>query len=129
MTEKLKMSTTIPTTPDAIYESWLDSKKHSEMTGSEAKVDAIIGGKFTAWDDYIQGKTIELDPGRRIVQEWRTTDFPSDSPNSIVEIILEKVEKGTKITLIHTEIPEGQKDDYKQGWKDFYFNPMKAHFK
>lgn len=129
MTEKLKMSTTIPTKPEEIYESWLDSKKHSEMTGSKAKVEPRINGKFTAWDGYIEGKTIEMEPGRKIVQKWRTTDFPSGSPDSTVEIILEEVEKGTKIVLIHTEIPEGQKDDYKQGWKDFYFDPMKDYFK
>jgi activator of HSP90 ATPase len=126
--DKLKMSVTIPAKPEEIYESWLDSQKHSDMTGSEAKVNPKINGKFTAWDGYIEGKTIELETGRRIVQKWRTTDFPDDSPDSTVEIILEKVEKGTKIVLIHTEIPEGQKNAYKQGWKDFYFEPMKDYF-
>ncbi len=129
MTEKLKMSATIPAKPEEIYESFMDSEKHSEMTGSEAKVDPKINGKFSAWDGYIEGKTIEMEPGRRIVQKWRTTDFPAESPDSTVEIVLERVEKGTKIVLIHTEIPDGQKDDYKQGWKDFYFNPMKEYFK
>ena len=129
MTEKLKMSATISAKPEEIYKAWLDSKIHSEMTGSEAKVEPKINGAFTAWDGYIEGKTIEMEPGRRIVQKWRTTDFPSSSPDSTVEIILEEVEKGTKISLIHTEIPKGQKEDYKQGWKDFYFNPMKDYFK
>ncbi|MFW9864110.1 MAG: SRPBCC domain-containing protein [Candidatus Thorarchaeota archaeon] len=129
MTEELKMSTTISAKPMEIYESWLDSKKHSAMTGSEAKVEPKVNGKFTAWDGYIEGKTIEMEPGKRIIQKWRTTDFPSGSPDSTVEITLEEVEKGTKVVLIHTEIPEGQKDDYKQGWKDFYFDPMKNYFK
>jgi activator of HSP90 ATPase len=127
--DKLKLSATIPAKPEEIYESWLDSKKHSDMTGSVAKVEPKINGKFTAWDGYIEGKTIEIEPGRRIVQKWRTTDFPEGSPDSTVELTFEKVEKGTKIVLIHTEIPEGQKDDYKKGWKDFYFNPMKDYFK
>ena len=126
--DKLKMSATIPARPEEIYESWLDSQKHSDMTGSEAKVNPKINGKFTAWDGYIEGRTIELEAGRRIVQKWRTTDFPDDSPDSTVEIVLEKVEKGTKIVLIHTEIPTGQKDGYKQGWKDFYFDPMRDYF-
>ena len=129
MTEKLKMSATISAKPEEIYEAWLDSKKHSEMTGSKAKVEPRINGKFTAWDGYIEGKTIEMEPSKRIVQKWRTTDFPSGSPDSTVEILLEKVEKGTKIVLIHTKIPDGQKDEYKQGWKDFYFEPMKEYFK
>ena len=43
-------------------------------------------------------------------------------------ILLELVEDGTKITIIHSDIPEGQADDYKQGWQDFYFKPMKDYF-
>ncbi len=129
MAEKLRLSATIPAKPDEIYESWLDSRKHSEMTGSEAKVLPRINGKFTAWDGYIQGTTIEMEPTRRIVQKWRTTDFPSNSPDSVVEVVLEEVENGTKVVLIHTDIPEGQREDYKTGWKEFYFDPMKEYFK
>ena len=129
MTEKLRLSATIPAKPEEIYESWLDSRKHSEMTGSEAKVLPRINGKFTAWDGYIQGTTIEMELNRRIVQRWRTTDFPSNSPDSVVEVVLEEVENGTKVVLIHTDIPEGQREDYKTGWKEFYFDPMKEYFK
>ncbi|MFW9851084.1 MAG: SRPBCC domain-containing protein, partial [Candidatus Thorarchaeota archaeon] len=91
-------------------------------------VDPKVGGRFTAWDEYIEGTTEELEMNQRIVQRWRTTDFPNDSPDSLVEIILEAVEKGTKMTLIHSEIPDGQKESYKKGWKDFYFSPMKEYF-
>jgi activator of HSP90 ATPase len=45
-----------------------------------------------------------------------------------VEIILEEVSGGTKVTLIHTKIPDGQGESYKQGWDDFYFTPMRAYF-
>ena len=129
MSEELKLSVTIPAKPEAIYKAWLSSKKHSEMTGSEAKIDPKIGGKFTAWDGYIEGSTIELEPGRRIFQKWRSTDFPSGSQDSEVEIILKEIEKGTKLTLIHTLIPKGQSTELKNGWKEFYFDPMKDFFK
>ena len=129
MTDNLKLSVIIPAKPEDIYRAWLDSKKHSEMTGSEAIVDPKINGAFTAWDGYIEGSTIEMQSNNRIVQKWRTTDFPSDSPDSIVEILFEISKNGTKIVLIHTEIPEGQGEEYKKGWKDFYFDPMKAYFK
>ena len=129
MTESLKLSVVIPAKPKEIFRAWLDSKRHSEMTGSEARVEPRVEGVFTAWDGYIEGKTIELEPDRRIVQRWRTTDFPAGSPDSVVEIVLKSVEKGTKIVLTHTEIPDGQGDEYKVGWKEFYFDPMKQYFK
>lgn len=128
MPENLKLSIILPTEPAEIYKAWMSTKGHSAMTGAEAKVNPKVGGRFTAWDEYIEGTTEELEMNQRIVQRWRTTDFPNDSPDSLVEIILEAVEKGTKMTLIHSEIPDGQKESYKKGWKDFYFSPMKEYF-
>ena len=48
------------------------------MTGSPAIVDPEIGGAFEAWDGYISGRTLSLEPGRRIVQSWRTSEFAED---------------------------------------------------
>jgi len=87
-----------------------------------------VGGKFSAWDGYIFGTTLELTRNERILQAWRTTEFPGGSPDSRLEIIFEKVKGGTKITLAHSKMPEDQLDDYKQGWKDFYFKPMREYF-
>jgi len=126
--ESFTTSTVLPATPKQIYEAWLSSKGHSQMTGSQAEVEGGSGGSFKAWDGYIWGKTLEMEPHRHILQTWRTSEFPDDSPDSHVEIILEEVSAGTKVTLIHTEIPEGQGESYKQGWDDFYFTPMRAYF-
>ena len=128
MARNLKLSITITADPNAVYNAWIDSKKHTEMTGSEAIIEPRINGRFTAWDGYIEGTTVELEPNKRIVQTWRTTDFPPDSPDSTIEVLLEAVENGTRLTLIHTDIPEGQSNDYKKGWKDFYFDPMRRYF-
>ncbi len=128
MADRIKVSDVLPAKPKVIYEAWLDSEKHSAFTGSKAVVDGRVGGKFTAWDDYISGTTILVEPFTRIVQAWRTTEFPDDAPDSEIEVILEEVKEGTKITLVHTNIPDGQGENYKQGWIDFYFTPMKAYF-
>ncbi|NUQ84116.1 MAG: SRPBCC domain-containing protein [Anaerolineales bacterium] len=114
--------------PSAIYKAWLSDEGHSAMTGSAAKVDGRVGGKFTAWDGYISGLTLELTPDRRIVQAWRTTEFPGDAPDSRLEILLEEVEGGTKVTLTHRDMPNDQAESYRQGWEDFYFKPMREYF-
>ena len=126
--ESFTVSTALPATPKQIYEAWLSSVGHSQMTGSKAKVEGGSGGAFNAWDGYIQGKTLETEPNGRILQAWRTSEFPENDPDSRVEIPLEEVKDGTKITLTHTNIPDGQGDNYKQGWEDFYFTPMRAYF-
>lgn len=60
------------------------------------------------WDGYIEGIDEELEPGRRIVHSWRATEFPPDSPDSRLEIVLEGVEGGARITLHHGSLAEGQ---------------------
>jgi uncharacterized protein YndB with AHSA1/START domain len=121
------VSTIIPATPEEVYHAWLSSDGHSAMTGSPAAVSAEVGGGFEAWDGYIQGKNIELEPHRRIVQSWRTTEFSPDEPDSQIEITLVPVGDKTKLTLHHSGLP-AHGVQYEQGWVDAYFDPMKDYF-
>jgi activator of HSP90 ATPase len=97
------------------------------MTGGEATGRPVKGTRFTAWDGYISSKNLELEPHRRIVQAWRTTEFSSGDADSRLEVLLEEAPGGIKVTLRHCNIPQGQ-TGYKQGWKDHYFEPMKRYF-
>jgi len=127
--ETIHCSTIVPgVTPERLYRAWLDSAEHGAFTGSEAQIDPQVGGSFTAWDGYIQGTTLELQPYRRILQAWRTSDFPQGSADSRLEVLLEEVEGGVQITLHHSDIPTGQGEEYRQGWEDYYFQPMQAYF-
>ncbi len=127
MAIKFEISTTIPAAPEEVYKAWLDSKQHGEMTGAAAKVSAKVGGKFEAWDGYITGKNLDLEPGKRIVQAWRTSEFSDDEEDSKLEVILVKANSGTKLTIKHSNLPEHGMQ-YKQGWVDSYFEPMKDYF-
>jgi len=126
---EFKLSVTLHATPEEIFDAWMSGRGHSQMTGSPAQVQNRRGGKFSAWDGYIWGVTQETNRPSRIVQAWRTSEFPEDAPDSLVEIQFAKTKSGTKLSLRHLNIPDGQADSYKQGWKDFYFNPMKKFFK
>ena len=128
MADKFEISTVLTASPHKVYVAWLDSEEHSAFIGAEARIDPRVGGAFSAWGDYIEGKTLELEEDRRIVQAWRTVDFPPDSSDSRLEILLEKVKGGTRLTLIHSEIPDGMGDEYHQGWIDNYFEPMQRYF-
>ncbi len=115
-----------------IYKAYLSTQGHTQITGSPAKVDGRVDGEFIAWDGYIWGTFLELEENKKIVQAWRTGEFPEDAEDSHVEILLEEIASTgerrlamTKLTLIHTNIPEGQADSYKTGWEDFYFKPMR----
>jgi activator of HSP90 ATPase len=129
MKKKIKLSVTLQASPEVIYKAWLSSKEHAAFTGDEAKISSKKGGSFKAGKGYISGKNLELEQNKRIVQSWRAADFPEGAEDSRLELIFEKTGKGTKLTLLHSNIPESLADSYKEGWKEFYFTPMKKYFK
>lgn len=128
MSESLEVSTVLPAAPAQIYQAWLSSQAHSDFTGSPAEIDPRLGGQISAWDGYIQGTILALEPYRRILQAWRTSDFPEGAPDSMLELRLEAVDGGTKLTLVQMEIPDGQGEEYRQGWTEYYFQPMLDYF-
>jgi len=128
MKDSFSISFTLPAGPDRIYDAWLSSEEHRAFTHSEAHIQPEAGGEFSAWDGYISGITIEMEPYHRILQHWRTTEFPPGSPDSILEILLEGVPEGTRVTLNHSNLPKGTIEEYKQGWKDCYETPMREYF-
>jgi uncharacterized protein YndB with AHSA1/START domain len=128
MAESIEISIVLPEKPEVIYNAWMNSQEHGEFTCGKAEIDPRVGGSYTAWDDYIQGITLELHPYHRIVQSWRTTDFAPESPDSRLVVTLDEVPEGTRLTLTHTNIPEGQASGYEQGWMDYYFTPMQEYF-
>ena len=128
MKNEFTLIVTINAKAEKFYEAYLSSEGHTALTGSPARVDGTVDGDFTAWDGYIQGMFLELEKNKRIVQAWRTAEFPEEAEDSIVEILLEEDHGKTKLTLKHTNIPKGQMDNYKTGWEDFYFKPMREYF-
>jgi activator of HSP90 ATPase len=127
MSIEFVVSVLIPASAEEIYNAWLSSEGHSQMTGSPASVSAELGGEFKAWDGYIHGKNLRLEPEKRIVQSWRTTEFSDDEANSQIEVTLEPVGDHTKVTLRHTGLPPHGMQ-YEQGWVEAYFEPMKEYF-
>lgn len=126
MAENIKVSDIIPTLPERLYSAWLDPDQHTKMTGGQATDEG--DGRFTAWDGYITGRTLSSVPHSKVVQAWRTSEFPEESPDSVLTVLFQAADGGTRLTFIHENIPDEQADAYEQGWQEHYFTPMKAHF-
>jgi len=128
MKDSLELSVILNETKENLYKAWLDSKQHSSFTGSPAQIDPALNGEFSAWDGYISGTNKILEPYTKIVQAWRTTDFAENDEDSVIELLFETKGNKTQLTIKHYNIPEGQGSDYEQGWKEFYFKPMKKYY-
>jgi len=123
-----ELSDVMPADPQVIYDAWMSSAGHSAMTGSPATVDPEVGGLFEAWDGYITGRTLLLEPGHRIVQSWRTSEFSESEDDSQIEVVLDAADPGTKITIRHTGVPDGHFSYERDRWQEHYFEPMRRYF-
>ncbi len=125
----IKQEAVIDASPVEVYEAYLNPEKHAAFTGSPATGSPRVGGKFTAWDGYIQGKFLELEKGKKIVHEWKTTEWPAEYPPSIIELTFKPKGRKTVLTMVHSKAPAEQTADYEEGWMEWYWEPLKRYFK
>lgn len=128
MKESIEMEARFPVSARELYYAWMSPEGHSAFTGGVAEIRHETGSKYSAWDGYIQGKILELEPEKRILHTWRSSEFPEAAEDSQLEILLEDEGEGCILRLKHWDIPEGQGDRYRAGWEEHYFTPMRAHF-
>lgn len=102
----------------------MDSKRHSKFSGAPAKISAKVGGKFTAFGGMLEGETLELKPNKKIVQSWRSNDWPADIYSRVTFSFAPAGKGKTKLTLSHSGIPESDYEGVKKGWISFYWEPM-----
>ena len=107
-----------------VYEALMDSKKHSGFTGSQASISRKVGGSISVYNGEIEGINLELVPDRKIVQSWRYSDWP-EGHYSRATFSLKEIATGTRLTFTQTGVPLEFLDDIAQGWRDYYWAPMK----
>lgn len=118
----------IPASPLEVYDALTEPRRHAAVTGGAATGPRRIGGRFTAYDGYIIGVHRVLKPGAKIVQDWWTTEWPEGAAPSRLEITLRKAKGGTDLKMVHSAVPAEQADSYRQGWIEYYWNPLRAYF-
>ena len=127
MSKNIRQTVTFSVSPKEIYEALMDSKKHAAFTGAAARISPQVGGTISAWDGYIEGKNLELVLNKKIVQEWRASDWP-EGEASTATFEITKSGTGSKLVFTQTKVPEKHVQSIKQGWKDHYWKPMKEFF-
>jgi activator of HSP90 ATPase len=112
---------------DEIYDALINPRTLTKITGGKATNNQKEGGKFSAWDDYIQGNNIILIPGKKIVQKWTCADFPSGHFTEVTIEFKKKSEKQTELIFTQTNVPDDFYEDIKEGWNHFYFEPIQDY--
>ena len=127
-TETIQHIIDIPAKPEEVYDALIDSNKHSTFTDSAATIDPVLGGKFFIMDGYIYGTNLKLSKGKRIIQEWKTAEWPKGYLSSIVDFSFKAKKGGTELVFIHSRVPSEQAKQYSEGWYQYYWEPLKKYF-
>ena len=124
----IKQDTTLPAMPGVVYKYFLDSKLHSKFTGDVAKMSKKVGGKFSSFSGYATGKNLALVKGKKIVQSWRAQDWPKGAVSEVT-FLFKKAKNGTKVLMTHKNVPAEFVKDITDGWKTYYWEPLKKILK
>jgi activator of HSP90 ATPase len=125
MPKSIRQQLTFNAAPKEIYAALADSAQHAAFTGAAAKIGTEVGEPFSAHAGYIRGITVELVPGKRIVQAWRGKNWPK-GVYSITSFELEAAGKG-KARLIFTQhgVPDRFHAQISDGWNVHYWQPLR----
>ena len=127
----------VPATPKRLFEAWLDSREHGDMTGTRATIDASADGPVSLLDGAVLGRVLESEPYERIVHELNTAEEWNSGSVTRVEVRLatgsayggigNPQDDGTTVILRHTGVDAGGvfSPDW---WESRYFRPMDAYF-
>jgi activator of HSP90 ATPase len=114
--------------PQRLYEALLDAKQFTAFSGQTAEISRDVGGAFSLFSGHIVGRNVELVPNQRIVQAWRTVDWP-EGVYSIVKFELKAQGSGTHLIFDHIGFPEGLHDHLAEGWHGHYWEQLKNYFR
>ncbi len=113
-------------TPHDIYETIMNSKRHTELSQQPTKVSRRVGGAFKVGHD-LEGKHLKLTKDRRIVQTWRANNWPKGT-HSKATFAFARAAGGTRITFTQTGVPSEYYGEISKGWRDYYWTPLRKQF-
>ena len=116
----------IHASPSEVYSALTNPFTIELWSGYPAVMEPTEGFEFTIFDGDITGKNIKVVENELLVQNWYFGDVTDES---MVTIKLSPHEKGTRVTIEHTNVPDEDFDEFEEGWKTYYWGAIKDFFK
>ncbi|WP_113661327.1 SRPBCC domain-containing protein [Pedobacter nanyangensis] len=115
----------LPAPPEEVYLGLTKAQSIQLWTGAEVEFVEEVGTEFSLWEGDIVGKNLELDPGKKIVQQWY---FGEENEPSIVTIKLHPDKKGTSLEFVQTNIPDEDFEEFTAGINEYYLGGLADFF-
>ena len=118
----------IAATPQTVFEFFTDPRKLTRWLAVDATLDPRPGGACHQTHDagtdqepllfHMRGEFVEVSPPTRVVFTWGFTnpDAGVAPGTSTVEVTLAQEDGGTRLRLIHRDLPPAAIRDHSDGW-------------
>ena len=117
-----RTSIDIEATPERVFDFLVTERGMTSWLGQWASLDAVPGGQFAV--DIAgypaRGIFLEVDPPRRVTVSWGFAGSENLPPGaSTVSFDLTPIGSGTRVEVVHTDLPEDAVPGHEAGWQHF----------
>jgi len=117
-----RSSIDIDAAPEVVFDYLVTDRGMTSWMGQWASLDPVPGGEFAV--DIAgypaRGMFLEVDPPRRMTVSWGFAGNDSLPPGtSTVSFDLTPIGGGTRVEVVHTDLPEDDVAGHVAGWSHF----------
>lgn len=135
--ESIHQEIIFPATAQRVYTALTEARQFHQVVllsddgkAMAATVPTVIsgeaGGTFALFGDHIQGRHLEMVPGKLLVQAWRAANWKA-GVYSMARFELDQQGQQTKLVFDHTGFPQGQGQHLAAGWHEHYWEPLRKY--
>lgn len=124
-----RSSIDIEAPPERVFDFLTTDTGMTSWMGQWASLDPVPGGQFAV--DIAgypaRGMFLEVDPPRRVTVSWGFAGSKTLPPGaSTVSFELTPISVGTRVEVVHTDLPEDDVPGHAAGWRHFLPRLMRA---
>lgn len=122
----IQLSVELFSTPETVYDAFMDGVKQASITGAPAIVQNHVGGTLSLYSGAVTGQFVHLRRPSLIVLTWATHDFEPHEAPSRLEIRLAPTAAGCRLQITQDRVPKRLRTQMINGWTSAYFPDLKA---
>lgn len=122
--KNLRQTYHIKASVTVVWAALTEPQQIKKWGAGPAKMQTKADTTFTLWGGDIYGTNTKVKINTLLEQDWFAGQWAKPS---LVKIELVKERSGTKVSLTHRNIPDKAAAGIKEGWKEYYFEPLKEY--
>ena len=122
MTDQFVTEVDLPASAEEVFQHLTDPAAMVRWMGQHATLQPVTGGAFEVDINGVpvRGQYLEIDPPRRVLVSWGVAGSAELPPGTTeVEFTLTAIPAGTRLRLVHRNLPPGQDEVHAAGWQHF----------